>query len=299
MLRTRRRMTTLTDTPQVCRYELGGRTAVGILLPNEKVQPVPIGSMAELLALPVTEIRRLVDQAGRGDDLTPDRLLAAPDRQEVWAAGVTYERSRAARVAESGLIDVYTRAHEAERPELFFKAPAERVVPPGGAGRLRTDSTWDACEPELVLVVNSIGEIVGYTIGNDLSSRSIEAENPLYLPQAKLYTDSCLLAAGWTPAWYVEDIRMSDITIHLYRGESILWSETISLSRLGRAPEQLIAWLFRDLDFPLGVFLFTGTGLVAPDYVALDDGDHVIISIQGLGELHHKLYRQHAEAASA
>jgi 2-dehydro-3-deoxy-D-arabinonate dehydratase len=222
-----------------------------------------------------------------------------PDRQEIWAAGVTYERSREARVAESGLVDVYTRAHESDRPELFFKAPAERVVAPGGAGRLRADSAWDACEPELVVVVTAAGEIAGYMIGNDLSSRSIEGENPLYLPQAKVYTDSCVLGAGWTPAWCVPDILSATIAMSLVRHGNTLWSGSVSLSKLRRAPEELIAWLFRELDFPAGVLLFTGTGLVAPDHVVLDEGDEAIIAIDGLGQLRHELYRQPPEALAA
>ena len=278
---------------QVCRFETGGRSEVGLLSGIGTVTPMGVRSMAELLQLRLPQIREIVDAAAsRPDQGTPDRLLAPTDRQEVWAAGVTYERSREARVAESGLVDVYTRAYNADRPELFFKAPAERVVPPGGPGRLRGDSTWDACEPELAVVATAHGEIVGYTIANDLCSRSIEAENPLYLPQAKTYTDSCVLAAGWTPSWLVGDPRAGTMSMTLLRNNNTLYEGATPLNRLRRTPEDLVGWLFRALDFPHGVFLLTGTGLVAPDEVQLDDGDEVVIRAGDLGELRHTLYRR-------
>jgi 2-dehydro-3-deoxy-D-arabinonate dehydratase len=290
----------VSDHVQVCRFEHGGVDTVGVLFADGSVCALEADTLAALLALPLSEIRRQVERASRADDrLIPDRLLAPCDRQEIWAAGVTYERSREARVAESGLVDVYTRAYESDRPELFFKAPAERVVAPGEAGRLREDSTWDACEPELVAVVNAAAEIVGYAIGNDLCSRSIEADNPLYLPQAKLYTDSCLLTAGWTPAWSWPGIEASSIAMTLRRGDKTLWEARTSLERLRRRPEDLVSWLFRELDFPAGAFLLTGTGLVAPDEVMLEHGDEVAIQADGLGELRHALYRRDERMASA
>jgi 2-dehydro-3-deoxy-D-arabinonate dehydratase len=278
---------------QVCRFETDGHSEVGLLSPGGTVVRLAVGSMAELLQLRRSEIREVIDAAPAGpDERAPDRLLAPVDRQEVWAAGVTYERSREARVAESGLVDVYTRAYEADRPELFFKATAERVVLPGAPGRLRADSTWDACEPELAVVVNAHAEIVGYTVANDLCSRSIEAENPLYLPQAKTYSDSCLLAAGWTPWWFIEDPRMGTMSMTLLRNGSTLYKAETSLSRLRRTPEKLVEWLFTALDFPSGVVLLTGTGLVAPDEVLVEDGDEVLIHATGIGQLRHALYRR-------
>jgi 2-dehydro-3-deoxy-D-arabinonate dehydratase len=280
-------------SPRVCRFETSGRSEVGLLSAHGTVTPTGVGSMTELLQLRLPRIREIIDgAAARPDQGTPDRLLAPTDRQEVWAAGVTYERSREARVAESGLVDVYTRAYNADRPELFFKAPAERVVPPGRPGRLRGDSRWDACEPELAVVANAHAEIVGYTIANDLCSRSIEAENPLYLPQAKTYTDSCVLGAGWTPSWVVGDPRAGTMSMRLLRNGNTLYEGATPLSRLRRTPEDLVRWLFRALDFPCGVFLLTGTGLVAPDAVHLDDGDEVVICAAALGELRHMLYHQ-------
>jgi 2-dehydro-3-deoxy-D-arabinonate dehydratase len=280
------------ETPtRICRYEHEGEPLIGVLDGDGGARRIDASSLAELLALPAAEARRRIDAAVAGAPERPHRLLPIADRQEIWAAGVTYERSKEARVAESGLVDVYTRAYEADRPELFFKAPADRVVAPGGAGRLRADSTWDACEPELAVVVNAHAEIVGYTIGNDLCSRSIEAENPLYLPQAKSYTDSCLLAATWTPAWCWDELGRAQIRMRLLRARQTLWEGSVGIGRLRRRPAELVSWLFRELEFPHGVVLLTGTGLVAPDDVVLADGDDVEIGIDGLGELRHPLYR--------
>jgi 2-dehydro-3-deoxy-D-arabinonate dehydratase len=277
---------------RICRYERDGAALVGVLDGDGAARRIDVASMAELLSLPGAEARRRIEAAAAGGTReAPERLLAIADRQEVWAAGVTYERSREARVAESGLVDVYTRAYEAERPELFFKAPGERVVAPGGAGRLRADSTWDACEPELGVVVNAHGEILGYTVGNDLCSRSIEAENPLYLPQAKMYTDSCLLSETWTPAWCWDGLAGGQVHMTLVRGAQTLWHGSVELARLRRPPSELVTWLFRELEFPHGALLLTGTGLVAPDDVMLAEGDEVEIAVDGLGGLRHALYR--------
>lgn len=246
-------------------------------------------TLVELMRLSLEDARAAVDGAAEAVSET-FALLPPVDEQEVWAAGVTYERSHAARVAESGS-DVYTNVYNAERPELFLKATARRVASPGGAGRLRSDSTWDACEPELAVLVNSRREIVAYGVANDITSRSIEAENPLYLPQAKIYDDSCVLGHAWTPAWRWSPDEDRSIRLRLLRDDALVWSGETSTKRLRRRPEELVEWLFRETTFGDGVVLLTGTGIVAPDEIAYSDGDVVEITIDGLPALTHRLYR--------
>jgi len=283
---------------QVSRMQSRGDGPVVVHSTSGRTARVNVESMAALLAQPSKEIRRLVDAAIEAEPIDASgKLIALADRQELWAAGVTYERSREARVAESGQVDIYTSIYTSDRPELFLKSTPERVVAPGDAGRLREDSTWDACEPELVAVANAEGEVVGFTIGNDLCSRSIEAENPLYLPQAKVYTDCCLLASGWTPTWRWALRPERRVTMRLFRNRRQYWEGSVTLSQLRRDPQDLVDWLFRELSFPNGVFLFTGTGIVAPDDVRLQPGDDVEIEIDGLGVLRHGLYRRHRAPA--
>jgi 2-dehydro-3-deoxy-D-arabinonate dehydratase len=219
--------------------------------------------------------------------LVAAELLSPVSTQEVWAAGVTYLRSRDARVAESkdaGGGDFYTRVYEAPRPEIFFKATPHRVAPPGGALRIRRDSSWDVPEPEFTLYITSSGRIVGYTCGNDLSSRSIEGENPLYLPQAKTWD----LCASVGPCLYVPDSPLpSDTTIALEilrGGESVFQGETC-LSQMKRGFEELAGWLTAECTFPGGVFLMTGTCIVPPDSFTLRPGDEVRITIPPIGTL--------------
>ncbi len=201
--------------------------------------------------------------------------------QEVWAAGVTYLRSRDAREAESQTGDIYTRVYDAERPELFFKSLGWRVVAHNGTIRVRPDSTWDVPEPELTLVINRYGEIVGYCAGNDVSSRSIEGENPLYLPQAKVYTGSCALGPGikvTEPA----ALRDVPISLQIVRDGEAVFTGDISTSQMKRTFEDLVTYLFHELEFPQGVLLMTGTGLVPPDSFTLKAGDWVEIAIGDL-----------------
>jgi 2-dehydro-3-deoxy-D-arabinonate dehydratase len=201
--------------------------------------------------------------------------------QEVWASGVTYLRSRDARKAESEVADVYQRVYEAERPELFFKAVGWRVSGNAMPVRLRKDSTWNVPEPELVLVINQQQEIVGFTAGNDVSSRSIEGENPLYLPQAKTYNGSCALGAGIK---LIEAENLQNLPINLTisrQGETVFQGET-DTAQMKRKVEELVAYLCRELSFPHGVFLMTGTGIVPPDDFSLQNGDEVQIVV---GEL--------------
>src|SRR5262249_6292735 len=220
------------------------------------------------------------------------RVLAPIDGQtEVWAAGVTYKRSEEARVEESATPDIYSRVYRAERPELFFKANARRVAGPEAPISVRSDSTWDVPEPEVAVVVNAFGEIVGYTIGNDVSSRSIEGENPLYLPQAKVYAGCCALGPGVTPAWEVADPYALGIRMRIERGGRSHWEGETSMREFARRLEDLVAYLFREDTFPDGVILSTGTALVPESPFTLESGDVVTIEIDELGTLRNPVVR--------
>ena len=207
--------------------------------------------------------------------------------QEVWAAGVTYYRSRSARIEESkdaGGGDFYDRVYAAERPELFFKATGRRVVGPGDAVRIRSDAKWSVPEPELTLFIDPNGDIAGYTIGNDMSSRDIEGENPLYLPQAKVYDGSCAL--GPCVLLSSEPIdRSTAIQLEIVRQDKTIFAAATTLAELKREPKELAGFLFRDNSFPHGVFLMTGTGIVPGDEFTLAASDRIRISIDGIGTL--------------
>ena len=221
------------------------------------------------------------------DDIPFPEILAPIGSQEVWASGVTYIRSRTARMEESekaGGGSFYDRVYDAERPELFFKSTAWRVVGNHGTVRIRQDSTWDVPEPELTLFASSSGTLVGYTIGNDMSSRSIEGENPLYLPQAKSYTGSAALG----PCLYVPIDPLSGDTIIdlsiVRAGEEVFHGE-VTLSQMKRTPDELLGYLFRELSFPTGCYLMTGTGIIPPSDFTLQKDDIVHISIEPIGTL--------------
>jgi 2-dehydro-3-deoxy-D-arabinonate dehydratase len=213
--------------------------------------------------------------------------LAPIGNQEVWAAGVTYIRSRQARMDEAkdaGGGDFYARVYEAERPELFFKAPSYRVVGHGKQVRIRKDSKWNVPEPELTLFICSQGTIEGYTIGNDMSSRDIEGENPLYLPQAKSYDASAALG----PCLYVTDSPINadaKIELQIERNNQQVFSGEIAINRMKRKHTELAEYLFRETSFPNGVYLMTGTGIVPPDHFTLEVNDQIKISIEGIGVL--------------
>lgn len=218
-------------------------------------------------------------------------LLAPIGSQEVWAAGVTYFRSRSARMEESrdaGGGSFYDRVYSAIRPELFFKATARRVVGPGASVRIRSDATWSVPEPELTLLMNTHGDIIGYTIGNDMSSRDIEGENPLYLPQAKVYDGSCAL--GPCVLLSREPLPKSTaIQIDIIRDGVSEFKGTTTLAELKRDPKELAAYLFRDNSFPAGAYLMTGTGIVPGDEFTLVHGDLIAISIEGIGVLENRV----------
>jgi 2-dehydro-3-deoxy-D-arabinonate dehydratase len=250
------------------------------------VRPVGVRSMAELLQQDLHDIRGLLDAAASAPPVRAPRLLPPVDgRTEVWAAGITYERSLSARRAESTQPSVYDLVYEAERPELFFKAPAWRVVSDGDAIAVRSDSSNSVPEPELALVVTAGGEVAGYTICNDVSSRSIEGENPLYLPQAKVYDGSCALAAGWRPSWEVSDPYSLTIRVMVVREGAGVWTCATSTSTLHRRLDDLVDDLRRELSFPDGVVLSTGTGLVPGLSFSLCPGDLVTIEIDEVGQL--------------
>jgi 2-dehydro-3-deoxy-D-arabinonate dehydratase len=216
----------------------------------------------------------------------PEAVQAPIQTQEVWAAGVTYLRSRDARIEESkdaGGGTFYDRVYDADRPELFFKATPHRVFGTGATLRLRKDSNWNVPEPELALALNSHGDIFGYTIGNDLSSRDIEGENPLYLPQAKVWSHCC----GLGPALVVGPPLPSEtsITLTILRGGAAVFEGATALSQMKRTPQELAEWLWRDNSFPTGCYLLTGTGLVPPNAFTLASGDEVRIAIGSLGVL--------------
>jgi len=218
-------------------------------------------------------------------------LLPPIGSQEIWAAGVTYIRSREARMEESkdaGGGDFYARVYEAERPELFFKATAYRTVGSGDKVRIRKDSKWNVPEPELTLFVCSKGTIEGYTIGNDMSSRDIEGENPLYLPQAKSYNGSAAIG----PCLYVSELPIHPDTIirlEIARNGSIVFNGEISINRMKRKHIELVEFLFRETSFPNGTYLMTGTGIIPPDDFTLNVDDEIRISIDGIGTLINKV----------
>lgn len=246
-------------------------------------------SLTAALQMPASELRaalRAVQDAPHVDMALTAVTLSAPiDRQEVWAAGVTYLRSRDARMEESSQRDVYDRVYDADRPELFLKATPNRVSGPGEAIAIRGDSGWDVPEPELVILLNADGELVGYTIGNDVSSRSIEGENPLYLPQAKVYSRCAALGPVVVTVDELPDVSNLTIELTIRRSGAELFLESTATSQLHRSLADLTEYLLRHNEFPAGVFLMTGTGIVPPPEFTLQDGDEVTIRIEGIGSL--------------
>lgn len=244
--------------------------------------------LGELLAAPdsaavASEQLRLSKTSESLDRVT---LLAPVCNQEIWAAGVTYKRSKIAREEESvGAAQFYDKVYTADRPELFLKATAWRVVGPAGAIRIRRDAKWNVPEPELALVISPSQKIVGFTIGNDVSSRDIEGENPLYLPQAKVYDGSCAIGPVITLAGAMPTLSGVQIKLDIDRGGKRAFEGTTNLGQMARTPENLVEWLCRETSFPHGAILLTGTGIVPPDAFTLASGDEVRISIDGIGTL--------------
>ena len=229
---------------------------------------------------------RLPELTGAGEPVGAGyRVLAPVDEQDVWAAGVTYRRSRDARLAESGQLDAYDKVYVAERPELFWKAGPYEARGPGETVGIRADSGWDVPEPELAVVVDATGRIVAMTIGNDVSSRSIEGENPLYLPQAKTYRHSLGLGPALVAREALPDLMAGTVTMRVRRDGELVVDDAVPLSQMNREPPDLVRWLLRARDVPRGVVLLTGTGIVPDPGFTLAAGDEVRISITGLGEL--------------
>jgi 2-dehydro-3-deoxy-D-arabinonate dehydratase len=276
---------------RVCRFTHGDdRVRIGL---------VSDSTVTDLTSAGVTSMQALLESrepAAEIDRLGADRLprlalsgvrLAAPvERQEVWAAGVTYLRSRAARMEESDFsATAYDRVYTAERPEIFFKSLAEKVVPAGEPVGIRRDARWSVPEPELALVINSCGTIVGHTIGNDMSSRDIEGENLLYLPQAKMYGRSCALGPWIVLGTPEAEAREWPIRLEIRRNGHAVFAGDTSVGKIVRAFPDLAAFLFRSQVFPYGVVLLTGTGIVPPDAFTLQEADVVTIEIPAIGVL--------------
>jgi 2-dehydro-3-deoxy-D-arabinonate dehydratase len=272
----------------VVRYEQDGEVRVGVL-DDGVVRPVPrVDSMSALLALGLADARALVERAAGEREVAVEavRLLPPIDGlTEVWASGVTYERSMDARVEESQTQDIYSRVYAAQRPELFFKSVAWRVVTDGEPIAVRSDSAVTVPEPELAVVVTATTEVFGYTVCDDVSSRDIEGENPLYLPQAKVYAGSCALATGIRPAWEVPDPAALGIEVRVTRAGTTVFAGTTSTARMHRSVPDLVGHLVRGMDFPAGVVLSTGTGIVPGLDFTLLDGDVVEVTVEQVGTL--------------
>lgn len=265
------------------------RTTKGIFVENDgRFFAVNTSDWDGLIANPGIHAKIRACCNGKGAETVDAASVLSPvASQDVWAAGVTYYRSRAARMEESkdaGGGTFYDRVYSAKRPELFFKSAGWRVVGPAKALRIRSDAKWSVPEPELTLAINAASEIIGYTIGNDMSSRDIEGENPLYLPQAKVYDGSCALG----PCILLSEEPMSKSTvieIEIARQGTTKFRGSTTLAELKRDPKELVEYLFRENNFPHGAFLMTGTGIVPADDFTLEHGDIVRITIEGIGVL--------------
>ncbi len=282
---------------RICRFQIDSDDPrIGLLIDQTLVDLTLAGvrSLTELMQGSALSAR-LSELARRSLPRVPlaeARLLPPVDRQEVWAAGVTYQRSRSARMEESAFsANAYDRVYEAARPELFFKSQPEKVVGPGDSVGIRQDARWNVPEPELALVLNPRGELVGYTVGNDMSARDIEGENLLYLPQAKTYDRSCALGPFIVVGATEADARTWAVSLEIHRSGTEVYHGETSISRIKRTFGELAEWLFRSQRFPHGVILLTGTGIVPPNDFTLEAGDRVRITISGVGTLENDVVR--------
>lgn len=283
---------------QIVRYATTDGAGAGVGLRDGDtgvVRALAAPSVAALLREGSAALREAVGSPG--DEVPGARLLPPVDGlTEVWASGVTYLRSSEARQEESQVADVYARVYDADRPELFFKSPAWRVCGDGEPIGVRVDSGIDVPEPELALVCDAHGNLVGLTVCDDVSSRSIEGENPLYLPQAKIYSGSCALGPGIVPIWQVPDPAALSIAVTVLRDGDAAWSGRTSTARMRRGFAELVEYLFRQASFPDGAILSTGTGLVPALDFSLAPGDEVVIEIEGVGRLANPVRPATAEA---
>ena len=271
---------------KLCKFNLAnGPSQVGILQGD---QIIPLRDTTLTKLLDAHDVAAAVDAAEQGEavPLSAATLLAPLDDQEVWAAGVTYKRSQTARMEESeAAASCYDRVYVADRPELFFKATPHRVVGPGQPIRIRRDATWNVPEPEVTLVMNARMELKGFTVGNDMSSRDIEGENPLYLPQAKTYSQCCGIGPCISLVESMPPLDQIGIQLRVIRDGENVFDESTSTSQMARSFEHLMGYLGRDNEFPTGVFLLTGTGIVPDSDFTLLPGDEVQIEVDGVGTL--------------
>jgi 2-dehydro-3-deoxy-D-arabinonate dehydratase len=281
---------------KLCRFTvLNSAPRVGLLSGPEALVDLTSLGVEDLGALLESDdlLRRLQECSNASPPRIPldgVRLCAPIERQEVWAAGVTYLRSKAARMEESDFsATAYDRVYVAERPELFFKSLPEKVVAPDGAVGIRRDARWSVPEPELVLVVSSAGKIVGYSIGNDMSSRDIEGENLLYLPQAKIYEGSCAIGPWITVGVDEAEARAWGIKLTIQRDRKDVFFGETSVAQIKRSFSELAEFLFRCQVFPQGAALLTGTGIIPPDDFTLREGDVVEIAVSGIGVLRNRV----------
>jgi 2-dehydro-3-deoxy-D-arabinonate dehydratase len=267
--------------------------------PDVRIGLIDGGSVLDLTGAGVRRLDDLLERADLAEQLTrlrqaaraerpidQVRLLTPVESQEIWAAGVTYLRSKQARMEESDFsARAYDHVYEAARPEIFFKAMPEKVVSSGEAVGIRRDARWNVPEPELTLVINSSGALAGFTVGNDMSSRDIEGENLLYLPQAKIYTGSCAIGPWVVVGAAEEDARRWTIRLEIQRGDAVVFAGETRVDQIKRRFGELIEYLFRSQAFPHGAMLLTGAGIVPPDSFTLAAGDRVRITISGIGTL--------------
>ena len=277
------------------------------IIEGDAAQLLDLNKSAEINSL--ADILNSKDASATANSLVSDeppldvadlKFLAPVDQQETWAAGVTYKRSQVARMEESEAgASHYDMVYTADRPEIFFKATPNRISNPGDPVRVRYDSEWSVPEPEFTLVLNSRLQIVGYTIGNDMSARDIEGENPLYLPQAKVYRQCCALGPVITLATEELDLVETKVELEIKRNNETVHTDSTDLGQLYRKLPELADWLGKEDEFPNGAFLLTGTGIVPDDDFTLEDGDIVSISISGIGSLTNPVVKGTAPASHA
>ena len=277
---------------KLCRFLTSQReTHIGLLTAENQILDLSDAGVNNLTSLleaenPLEQLKTLSQRNLTRFSLNQIQLLSPIERQEVWAAGVTYLRSKKARMEESNFsANAYDRVYSAPRPEIFFKSLPEKVVGPGEPVGIRMDAQWNVPEPELVLIINSQGTIVGYTIGNDMSSRDIEGENLLYLPQAKIYHRSCAVGPCIVVGPTETVARTWNIRLQIYRGGGIIFEGQTTVNQIKRSFEELVSYLYRSQTFTRGAVLLTGTGIVPGDNFTLQPDDRIWIEVNGIGVL--------------